>query len=98
MKAHEVINSPDKWTQGTYARTIEGIEVYTRDQNAVCFCAIGAITKAYATANNERFNAFKKLQAKLVEELGEDIDIPEWNDDPERTWEEVYNKLKELDI
>jgi hypothetical protein len=47
MKAHELIDSPEKWTQLAQARNAHGAEVSYWDRNAVCWCALGAILKAY---------------------------------------------------
>lgn len=45
-KAQDLIRDPKNWTQGAYARTAIGTPVLSRDEDAVCFCSLGAISKA----------------------------------------------------
>lgn len=46
QKAKELISNPDRWTQGSPARDIDGGEVEPDDSNAHTFCILGAISKA----------------------------------------------------
>lgn len=48
------------WTQGAYARNATGASVGPHDTDAVCFCALGAISRAVGT---ERYDA---VMAKIV--------------------------------
>jgi hypothetical protein len=40
--------TPTSWTQGTFARDQYGLEVDPSHEDAVCWCAIGAIARAQA--------------------------------------------------
>ncbi len=50
MKARRLITDPAKWTQNVSARDKNGNYVLPINENAVCFCAGGAISKV---AGNE---------------------------------------------
>lgn len=93
MKAYEVIDSPEKWTQGYYATDANGKQTTSLSNDAICWCAIGALMKAYADDKDGNYAlAFRKLNGAIR------YDIINWNDAPGRTWEEVHGLLKELDI
>lgn len=90
MKAYELIDKPEKWTKGAFARDANGYRATTNFKEAVCYCIHGALGVAYDgiyTAEAERI----RRRLGLTNLVG-------WNDAPERTWQEVYNLLKELDI
>jgi len=44
--ARSLIESPENWTQGTFARNKSGETVRELDPNAVCFCSVGALLRA----------------------------------------------------
>jgi len=52
-KAKSLIDTPDKWTQGTYAADRNGIPVIPDSAAAQCFCSLGALwrqdTSSWAT-------------------------------------------------
>lgn len=93
MKAYELLSSPEKWTQVYWAKDKDGVFIWPKNENAVCWCALGAIARVYADSPDE----YDKAKTKLNDAI-EDKGIVDWNDDPERTWEDVYTTLKELDI
>lgn len=43
--AWAVIDRPEKWTQDTFARDNEGVEVASLSEYAVCWCSLGALNK-----------------------------------------------------
>jgi hypothetical protein len=45
-EAIETISDPERWTQGVFARDAAGREVGSLEDDAVCFCALGAMTKS----------------------------------------------------
>jgi hypothetical protein len=102
MKAWELLDSPEKWTQGTSARNVFGQPVPSTDPSAVCWCASGAIGCCYPTAYQP--SGTFPIHARLANYLAKQPYRPEsgtislWNDDPRRTYEEVVAVLKELDI
>jgi len=86
MKAWELLEEKD-WCQGDYARNASGQSVRVHDPQARRFCVVGLL-EATGTCDLN--------YPKLKEHLG--MRVIDWNDDPERTKEEVLAVLKELDI
>lgn len=43
VAAKNRISDPERWTQGSYARTVNGYSISSWDDRAVCWCATGAI-------------------------------------------------------
>ncbi len=41
--ARDLIADPARWTQGSYAKTKDGNTIGANCENAVCFCALGAV-------------------------------------------------------
>lgn len=93
MKAHELLDSPEKWIKGKNAINSMGEMVSSISDNAKCFCIIGAIAHCYLIQN---FDIYKDNISKVMFRLP--VEIATWNDAPERTYEEVHSLLKELDI
>ncbi len=89
-KAKALIDTPHKWTQGTYAQDSEGWSVTVSSADAVCYCAHGAIA-AVGGLGSERTDAMADAVAEVLELPGkhEYNRLPPWNDAPERTHAEV---------
>lgn len=92
MKAYELLDSAEKWTQGCYARRASALGTHLDDSDAVCWCAEGAILKCYERAV-DRVSAYVRLE-KVI---GGDH-IPDWNDATGRTWGEVHAALVKADV
>ena len=90
-KAWQLLHSPEKWCKGQLAMDMHGNKVEPFSDTAERFCAVGAIRRAYGYDSHSDI-----VKEKLRDAVGRLI--PGWNDAPERTWEEVYGKLKALDI
>lgn len=90
MKAWQLLDSPEKWTKGAFARTACGRAVMTGEGAAACWCLHGALGLCY----NYGYDAEAE---RLRVRLGAN-DLVSWNDTPERTHQEVLAVLKELDI
>jgi hypothetical protein len=91
MKAWELLSRPGAWTQGSFARDVEGEPGMSLDEDVVCWCAVGAINKCYEGQAWCREAALKSLMRRVG-------NIAQWNDRSYRTKEEVVALLKELDI
>jgi len=96
MKAFEILSEPSKWTQRVYARDLDGNPMGVKSPSAVCFCADGAIRKAYIENGELLQLQLLKLRVHLRE--SGHVSIPGWNDAPNRTYEEVVETLRKLDI
>jgi len=83
-------NDPTKWTRGANARNIHAAKVSFNSKSAVCWCLFGAGVKCYGLAR------WDDICDKVAAKVG--CTIPEWNDAPERTFEDVKALVEELDI
>lgn len=84
IAAKALIDTPEKWTQGWYAKDANGKHISDQSPDATCFCSIGAM---WAVAHEIQF-----VDDALVF-LGRATRpaIPTWNDAPERTHAEVMD-------
>jgi hypothetical protein len=89
MKAHELLATPDRWTQGAFAVDKYGYQTPKNGPDAYSFCVLGAINHCYGEFDED---AILRLENHTKKSL------MEWNDAPERTHAEVLALLKELDI
>lgn len=96
MKIWGLLDSPEKWTWGACARDKAGAGVLPQSQEAACFCLIGAVRKCYGQAGTDEYcQVIDRISSYLgVGRLGPTA----WNDAPERTYAEVFNLAKELDV
>lgn len=51
-EARKLIEKPENWTQGAYARDKDGNEVDVCDDAACCFCSMGAVALAAGGQQN----------------------------------------------
>ena len=103
MKAHEVIKDPKNWTFHKYARDAEGDVKDPLGPDATCYCALGAIGRAYDIDVSELSSFDFYSQCKPAKKLRDWVRantihtyVPDWND--KSTHAKVYKTLKELDI
>lgn len=85
--ARDLLAKDGGWTQGQYARDIEGFMVPETSPLAVCFCADGALFRA-RSAEDADFEALTRAEDALLKAAGVQ-NIVHWNDAPERTQAEV---------
>lgn len=88
MKAWQLIEKPENWTQGDTARRRNGEPTRPEDPEATCWCAFGALVKCYI-----RTDEFYACHIRLLSHIP---DIGRWNDTNDHAT--VLAKLKELDI
>lgn len=81
-RAKALIDAPEKWTKGEFARNAKGRPCLPRE--AACFCTVGALVVACGPGQT---SAFEKLRAHFTRLVGGSIGT--WNDAPERTHAEV---------
>lgn len=93
MKAHELLDSPEKWTQGARAKDEHDAHVEARSPVATKWCCLGAIEKV--SRSKKRFEA---ARLKLLAVLGAWEFVSVFNDDPARTFEEVRAALLKADV
>lgn len=83
IAAREKIKTPEKWTQGAYARVASGDSTAYRDPAATAYCAFGAICAAAPSAWDEG-GCVLALRATRARDS-----LVRWNDAPGRTHAEV---------
>lgn len=110
MKAWELLDSPEKWSCGSFARDKYCLPIGIFTKAACSYCAVGAIRKAYKASN--RPEIIRKLGIHLLANMKEKDPsfsfrenagtqyysnvIFTWNDTT--GWYAVYTTMKELDI
>ncbi len=101
-----------KWVQGAYAIDADGDKTATNSESACGFCTLGAIQRVYPLVIKHPYNLTRPETTRLAMYLAShnigchDPDMnaknPEhivaWNDNPDRTKDEVISLLKQLDI
>lgn len=96
MKMHELLSDPSKWTQGAVARDYKGKPVYPDHEEAVCWCPVGAAQKCYPEYQ-QALEVGDRIRERIYGEPRQ-FGLPQWNDAPGRTFEEVRQVLLELDV
>lgn len=87
-EARALIDAPEKWTQGEWARDSHGDASSPDDSDCECFCIEGAIWRVARGRNN--LPAMKTARLFWVANgLSCRTDIPKFNDAAERTHAEV---------
>lgn len=84
--ARAILDSPNRWTRRSYARDANGRPVPIMDGKACSFCLVGALGRAAGGLAGAHL-AERILSDELMDYA------PDWNDDPERTHEEVIAVL-----
>jgi hypothetical protein len=108
MKIWELFDQETKWTKGSYGRCVGRLGTLlscgSKDEDACCWCLAGAINKCYPGGKTEHGNVYVLLADAISEKTGHQSDrlahdiIVSWNDAPSRTFQEVYDLVKELDV
>ena len=87
-KARKLIETPDRWCQGDFARDEKGESVITVSPEACKWCMIGALEKAADTLSLDSSLAYSDAREFLSVAVGESI-LSWWNDIEGRTHTEV---------
>ena len=97
-KAASIIRKPENWTRGTFAKDKNDEQVSPEDPTATKCCIMGALRKAREELNIPIGNYTRKAEVKIETVLiGKGLTpvLPEFNDDPKTTHEDVIHILKE---
>ena len=70
-EARGLISEEDHWIQGTLAQSPDGKPVFTFSKNAVCFCAWGAVLRAYSNQTQQPMDT--KAEKAFADLLGRDL-------------------------
>ena len=98
MKVIELLDRPEKWTKGTWARDKAGMGVPGDSPAATQWCILGAVDRCYPTENVRLWSeALHHLVVALLH-LHNTRLIAEWQDRPETTWEQVRTLLERAGV
>jgi hypothetical protein len=93
----EIYSGSEKWTQKYEARSATGQAVSALDRTAVCYCVIGAATRAYydlmGTDIVLTYSPVDEALELVSEESGSPIVL--WNDTVGRTFDEVRTAIEQ---
>lgn len=92
MRAHELLDSPEKWIQGNFAKNWLGDACSPDSEDAAQFSLFGAISCTSAGPKQ----VLEKITA--ITPFIEGHSVSSWNDCPERTYEDVVNLLTVLGL
>ena len=86
-----------QWTQGVYARGVNGQEVDHRSPEAHCLCAMGHLMRAAHNARLGQGGGFQLYDLVAQELPGENhiSELARWNDEPGRQPEEVRRLMRQ---
>jgi hypothetical protein len=96
MKMREILNSEKRWTQGAVARDEFGRITYWNSASAVQFCVLGALWNCYSPERD--IKAWRMAWQRIEAELGRDVNLDEWNDNPNRTFGDIKALLEKTDL
>jgi len=86
-RADKLLNSKQDWTKHTLARDQQGDKCSPHNNDATCWCIVGAIKRSLP--GNNTLPASKYLEELLgIKFLGT------WNDHPDRTFQEIKGLLR----
>ena len=95
MKIRELLSDESKWTQRAPAKTSLGRPVNSDNPEAVCWCIAGAARHCYGDTF-ETNEILRRVCNKL--EISAFLGYIDWNDAPDRRFEEVKALVNALDI
>lgn len=93
ISAKVVIEKPENWTRGWFARDAENNPVHSAERNAVCFCSLGAVRKVMfgpestEPCRDKTYNLIVNLMDDVVRDTFNECNVPTFNDNT--THEEV---------
>ena len=86
MTVAELLDSPEKWTQGAWARDKTGMALkVSHSGKAVCWCLLGAFLKVYIAAGRKDAGVARERLNALVPGGC----LVAWNDEKKRTFSQV---------
>lgn len=91
----QLLSSPEKWIQQSFARLANGFLATTDDPDAVQFCLVGAMRHCYPNYYQFDTPAWSRLRAAFGNGIS---DVLTWNDAPERTFADVQALIQELNL
>jgi hypothetical protein len=94
MKAKDLLTDSSRWTKWAYGRDASGRPTHPRNEDAVKFCVIGAIMRAYQGEEFDR--ALRAVERAIPRRWGKRVS--DWNDYHGRTFDQVRRVLEAADV
>jgi hypothetical protein len=100
MKASDILTDQSKWTQGAFARDEHGEMRRPDDDRASRWCILGALRRAYGDTDalGHAIWAISQVIPSLDGDSISGYDVAAWNDEPERTFDEVRKFIELADV
>lgn len=99
MKIRELLDKPDKWTQGSYAKTKDGGIVHPSSSHACKWCLAGAARKCYIQGSKEFYDIIDKIEYAIINKYNTTfINVPAFNDSVTITYKDIKALVDELDV
>jgi hypothetical protein len=100
MKVKDILSDASMWTQGACARDKADRQCSVLSDAAVRFCLRGAAARVYS---GQALDAAMEAIARAIGFDGDwydgiDREIEIWNDNPDRTFEEVRQVIEKADV
>ncbi len=98
MLVKDLLNSPNRWTKGVYARDCDGNGIASNNRNAVCWCLAGAINYCYEFESKKTKTKVAEAikGCSLLDHFGIEEIIVQYNDSHE--FEDIRKLLESLEI
>ena len=88
-RVRALLEAPERWTQGAFARTRKGQPCESDDSDAVCWCIRGALTKSAGGRDSPARNDLLDVVERCVPCLS----LAVWNDAKSTTHADVLALL-----
>lgn len=103
IKAKSLIDTPQKWTQGEYAKSEKGRRVQPTSPRATCFCSVGAVLRATGSKDEFFWMIDNEQREEAIDILSEAMNVehvPLFNDththaEVMAAWDEAIKLAKE---
>lgn len=100
MKIKELFNDDSKWCKDALATNIDNDIVDPNSPTATRWCLAGAIFKCYPPERRNEIEQRIRIRIGMSFNLrsGDKVPISLWNDDKDRTFEQIKDLIESLDI
>lgn len=98
MKVKDLLYSPTKWLKNSFAKDENGKVCHSTDDQAACWCVMGAIIRCYPTKNPDDYNRYCDILDSILEEIAPHTTISVWNDMDTTSFEDMRKVIEKLNI
>ena len=94
LAAADLLDRPGAWSPQALARNADGVCTSPYEEDAVSWCATGALMRVSQEADIQDYRAARAQLAETLYESDHEPDIVDWNDAHGRTQAEVVAMLR----